>query len=743
MPEVVRRACNLCEACCGLELHVEGDKILSVRPDAGDLFSAGYACPKGIAIADVHHDPDRLRQPMRRTPSGDFEPVSWEAALAEATRRLADVQKRHGKDAVALYVGNPVVHDHAAALVRAGLIAALGSRNCFSAGSQDTSPRFATSWHLYGSSFVTPIPDLERTDFLLCVGANPVVSNGSLLTAPNMRARLRRLRARGGRLVVVDPRRSETAREADEHVAILPGGDAALLLGMLRVLLDEERVDRAAIESLASGFDTVESRVRRLDTAALASSCGVSWETIARLAREFAAAPTSAAYSRIGVCNNRFGTLATWATDLLNLAAGRLGAPGGSMFTTPAVDASRLSGLPGFDGHGRFHSRVRGLPETLGDLPAACLAEEIETPGTGQVRALLTFAGNPVLSVPNGARLDAALGQLDFMVSVDIYLNETTRHADLVLPPAWALAEDHYDLLFAPVAVRNFARWSPPAVQPEPGERADWEILLALAEGLGGGLTGVRPVDWLLSGAARLGLRVTPNHLLDLLLRTGTYGDGLLPRALRFGRFRDGLSLARLRELPHGVDLGPLEPGVARRVRHRDRRVHVAEAPFLAAFDRWAADPAAGAPRAGELLLIGRRELRTNNSWMHNVPALVSGRERCVLLVHPEDAARAEIADGDTAILESRVHRGPVPVRLSDDLRPGVVSLPHGWGHARAARFLRTAGSRPGVSFNDWSDDAETEEIVGQSILNGVRVTLSRSREDEARREHGEVRQAS
>jgi len=731
VPDIVRRACNLCEACCGLELHVEGNKILSVRPDDADPLSEGYACPKGIAIADVHHDPDRVRQPMRRTPSGDFEPVSWEVALAEATRGLADVQRRHGKDAVALYIGNPVVHDHAAALVRAGLMAALGSRNCYSAGSQDTSPRFAASWYLYGSSFATPIPDLERTDYLLCIGANPVVSNGSLLTAPNMRARLRRLRARGGRLVVVDPRRSETAREADEHVAILPGGDAALLLGMVRVLLDEDRVDRAAIDALASGFAAVEARVRRLDRVALAASSGLSWETITRLAREFASAPTSAAYARIGVCNNRFGTLASWATDVLNLVAGRLGAAGGSMFSTPAVDPSRLSGIPGFDGHGRFHSRVRGLPETLGDLPAACLAEEIEALGNGQVRGLLTFAGNPVLSVPNGTRLDAALEQLEFQVSVDIYLNETTRHADLVLPPAWALAEDHYDLIFAPVAVRNFARWSPPAVEPEPGERADWEILLALAEGLGGGLTGVRPLDWLLKGAAKLGWQATPNHLLDLLLRTGTHGDGFLPRALRFGRFREGLSLQALREMPHGADLGPLEPGVARRVLHRDRRVHVSAGPFLAAFDRWASLPAAGAPAEGELLLIGRRDLRTNNSWMHNVPSLVSGRERCVLLVHPDDAGRAGVADGEMAILESRVHRGPVPVRLSEDMRPGVVSLPHGWGHASAARYLRTAGSRPGVSFNDWSDDAETEDTVGQSILNGVRVTLRKAQGDE------------
>jgi anaerobic selenocysteine-containing dehydrogenase len=394
------------------------------------------------------------------------------------------------------------------------------------------------------------------------------------------------------------------------------------------------------------------------------------------------------------------------------------------MFTTPAIDTARLSRVPGFDGHGRFKSRVRGLPETLGDLPSVCLADEIETPGQGQVRALVTYAGNPVLSVPNGNRLERALAGLEYMVSVDLYVNETTRHAQLILPPAWSLTEEHYDLLFAPVAVRNYARWCPPVVPRQASERADWEILAALSEGLGGGLAGIRPVDAALRLARRFGFQITPEHVLDVLLRTGRHGDGFLPRALRFGRFKNGLSMAELRKHPHGVDLGPLEPGVARRVLHRGRRLHLDAAPFLAGFDEWARDPAAAAPPPGELLLIGRREVRTNNSWMHNVPALVSGRERCVLLVHPEDAARAGLRDGDTAILESRVHRGPVPVRISEDMRPGVVSLPHGWGHARAAGFLRTASSRPGVSFNDWSDDATTESVVGQSILNGVPVRL-------------------
>lgn len=724
MPEALHRACHLCEAGCGLSFQVEHGKILAVRPDREDPRSQGYACPKGIHIADIQEDPDRIRRPLRRTVSGDFEEVSWEVALGETTERLAAIRKRDGADALGIYMGTPVVHDHGASLVRSGLLEALGTRNSFSAGSQDTSPRFATSWHLYGSSFVVPIPDVQRTDYFLCIGANPIVSNGSAMTAPDMRRRLRALKERGGRLVVVDPRRTETAREADEHVAVLPGGDAALLFGMLRVLLDEGLEDRAAIDATASGFAEVEARVRRLDPKALARSSGVPWDVIARLAREFAAAPSSVAYSRIGVCNSRYGSLATYAGDLLNLAAGRLGAVGGAMFPVPAADLSRMSRLPGMDGHGRRRSRVRGLPETLGDLPSACLAEEIETEGPGQIRGLITYAGNPVLSVPNGKRLDRAFASLEFMVSIDLYLNETTRHADILLPTAWSLTEEHYDVFFANFAVEDYARLSPPVVEKQAEDRNDWEILLALAEGLGGGLSGVGPLDALVRAARKRGYGLTPDHVLDALLRTGAHGDGFLPKPLRFGRYRDGLSLAALREMPRGAHLGPMQPGVAHRVLHREGRVRVDPAPFLDAFDDWARDPTAATPADGDLLLVGRREIRSNNSWMHNVPAMVSGRDRCVLTVHPEDAARLGLEDGGTAVLESRIHTGEVPVAVSDEMRPGVVSLPHGWGHQRAAATLRVAGELPGVSFNDWSDDAVTEAVVGQSVLNGVPVTV-------------------
>jgi anaerobic selenocysteine-containing dehydrogenase len=702
---------------CGLRFDLEGERIAAVNPDEDDVFSHGYICPKGTAIAAVHDDPDRLRAPVRRTPSGDFEPISWDDAFSLVARRLTEIRAQHGADAVALYIGNPVAHNHGALALRNGLFQALGTRNCTSAGSQDTSPRFAVSYYLYGGSLVVPIPDIDRTHYFLCLGANPRVSNGSLLTAPDVRKRLHAIRQRGGRVVVVDPRRSETAREADEHIAILPGGDAAFLLSLVHVLAAEGRIDRTRIERLASGWDTIESRLAAFSPERVEPMVGVDAQTIRRIARAFADAPTSVAYSRVGVCNSEHGTVASLATDLLNLAAGRTGEIGGALFATPPFDTRPILKFTGADGHGRWHSRVRKLPETFGDLPASILAEEIQTPGAGQVRAMLTFAGNPVLSTPNGRRLAAALGQLDFMVSIDLYINETTRHADVILPPAWSLSDDHVDFINTAVAVRNTVRWSPPLFERAAGTLADWQILLELIYRLGGGPTGLKSVDWAYRLGRHLGFRWRPDSTVDLLLRLGPYGDRFLP-------WSRGLNLKKLKATPHGIDLGPLLPGIAHRVLHRDRRMHLDVPVLLRAIDELAESLQRPGGNDDSLLLIGRRDLRSNNSWMHNVPELVSGRARCVLLVHPLDAQRAGIRDGDTAILESHIHQGEVSVRVSDEIRPGVVSLPHGWGHAASARWQRTAGAHPGVSINDWTDDQLVESVVGQSILNGLRVRL-------------------
>ncbi len=714
--KVVPRQCNLCDAGCGLLVTVDENRILSVGADPDDPLSGGYACPKGLAIGDVHADPDRLRRPVRRDSRGEFHEISWDEAFDAVAEGLGRIRRTHGADAVAVYFGNPLVHSYGGMLMLSALLDTLGTRNRTSATSQDIAPRFAASHYLYGNTLVMPVPDLDRTDYFLCIGANPAVSQGSAMVTPNVRARIRAIRARGGKVVTVDPRRSETARVSDEHVFIRPGGDAAFLLALTRALVEDGRVERARIEAAASGWAEVERELARFAPESVESVTGVDARTLRRLAREFADARSSVVYTRAGACNTEYGTLATYATDLLNLAAGRLGVEGGSMLPDPGLDGARIARLNGMNGCSRWHSRVRGLPETASYLPASVLAEEMETPGVGQVHALLTIAGNPVLSTPNGRRLERAIERLDFVASVDLYVNETTRHAHVILPPCWTLAEDHLEPLASTMSLRRHVRWSPPVLEREPGELSDWEILLRLAESLGGGVTPVRWLNRALQGLARLGWRFEPAHAIDLLLRLGPHGDRFLP-------WRDGLRLARLRRAVHGIDLGPARSGIAHRIFHRDRRLHLAAEPILRSMRELGA--ALGArPEGDALLLIGRRDLRSNNSWMHNIPALLAGRERCVLLLHPADAQRLGIRDGEPAVMESAIHEGEVLVCVSDEIRPGVVSLPHGWGHQSSARTQSVAATRPGVSANDWTDDQRVESVIGQSILNGVAVRL-------------------
>jgi anaerobic selenocysteine-containing dehydrogenase len=716
MPDVIRRSCHLCEAGCGLLFEVDHNQILSVKPDHDDPMSQGYVCPKGMAIADIHHDPDRLRRPMRRKADGSFEEISWDEAFSLTASRLREIRQAHGADAVGIYFGNPMVHNYSGIIVMSGLFKAIGTRNRTSAGSQDTSPRFAASYYLYGNTLLFPIPDLDNTDYFLCIGANPVVSQGSAMVTPNVRARLRGVRERGGKVVTVDPRFTETAKLADEHVFLKPGGDAALLLSMLQTLVADGRIDAQGLRQTASGWNEIERRLAAFAPERTVAMTGVDADTTRRLARDFAAARRGVVYTRVGTCNNAYGTLATWANDLLNIATGRLGADGGVVFAEPALDGAQVVEMGGMNGHGRWHSRVRGLPETGCDLPAATLAEEIETPGAGQIRAMVTIAGNPVLSTPNGRRLDHALDKLDFMVSVDLYINETTRHADVILPPCWSLAEDHTEPLAPSVSAHTAVRWSPPVVAKQSDELADWEIITRLAYELGGGPTGTGPIDFGMRMATRFGWRFNPQNALDMLLRLGPHGDRYLP-------WSKGINLKKVKSSAYGIDLGPARRGIAHRLKHKDKLIHLAAKPLLDDMDKLARE-LDGAHSNGDLLLIGRRELRSNNSWMHNVVALTSGRERCVLYVNPVDAQRAGLRDSEPAELESAVHTGIVPVRVTDEVMPGVVSLPHGWGHKASAPWQSVAGANPGVSANDFTDDQRVEGVVGQSILNGVPVRI-------------------
>ncbi|PVG82701.1 dehydrogenase [Nocardioides gansuensis] len=691
--------CNLCEAICGLELTLSDGRVTGVRGNADDPLSRGHVCPKGVAIGEIHADPDRLRRPVRRDRrTGEWSEIGWDEAFDLVADGLARTIDQHGRDGVGIYLGNPNVHSLGSMTHGLALVKALRSRNTFSATSVDQLPHQLMAHLMFGHQLLLPIPDLDRTDYFLVIGANPMASNGSLMTVPDFPRRIRELKRRGGRMVVLDPRRTETAKVATEHHFVRPGTDAWVLLAMLNVLVAD---GLAVAPEYAAGLDAVERAVAPFTPERAEAVSGLPAAVITSIALELATAESAVAYGRVGVSTHEFGTVCQWAVNLLNILTGNLDREGGAMFTSPAIDIVG-TGQIGRGHHGAWHSRVRGLPETAGELPVAALREEIETPGKGQVRAMLTLSGNPVLSTPDGAALDRAFAGLDFMAAVDIYLNETTRHADVILPPTSALERDHYDLVFHVFAVRNTARFTP-AVFPKPADaRHDWEIYRELALRTVARLASKPPLKKRLLLRARM--TPSPTTLVALLLR-------------RTGR----TTMKQLRAHPQGVDLGPLEAGLLPgRLQTPTGTVDLAPQLVL---DDLARLEAVTPPEAGQLLLIGRRHQKDCNSWLHNAELLTKGRARHHLLMHPEDMAARALRDGETVTVTSRVGSVKVEVLGTDDVMPGVVSLPHGYGHGRSGVRLSRASQLPGVSINDLTDP-ERLDVSGNAAFSGVPVTV-------------------
>ena len=705
MPTTHHRACHLCEAICGLVIETEGQNILSIKGDPQDPLSRGHICPKAIALRDIHEDPDRLRKPVKKVLNAngetEWQEISWDEALDTTAGKLFEVHERHGVDAIGVYLGNPTVHNIGMMTHQNTLFRFLRTRNRFSATSVDQLPHHLIALWLFGHKAMFPIPDIDNTDYFLMLGANPVASNGSIWTVPDIRRRIKDLKARGGRLVVLDPRRTETADIATEHHFIRPGNDALFLAAVLQTLFSEGLANPGHLAPLLRDLDSVADAVNEFTPESVSDATGIAADIIRGIARDLASAPRAICYGRMGVSTQEFGTLCQWLIALINIATGNLDRPGGSLFTLPAVDQVSNTGPGGF---ARHHSRVRQLPEFDRELPASALADEITTPGEGQIRALFTGAGNPVLSTPNGRQLDEALASLEFMVSLDPYLNETTRHADIILPPTSPLEHDHYDLAFHMNAMRNTARYNPPVFQRAEGCLHDWEIFSALGERV----------------ATRLGLEPKPaqppHTMIDAGLRAGPYSEAR--------GSEHALTLEKLIENPSGIDLGPLQPQLPERLFTADRLIHCAPPAVMADLDRLRQHHRNG-EKPGQLRLIGRRHVRSNNSWMHNYHRLVKGRDRCTLLVHPDDLAARGLADGARAGLTSRTGMLTVTLEASDDIMPGVVSLPHGYGHDRAGIRMQTARANAGVSCNDITDDRFLDRLSGNAAVNGVPVTLA------------------
>jgi anaerobic selenocysteine-containing dehydrogenase len=734
---LVPRVCPFCEATCGVVIEVDRDSILSVRGDKNDPFSRGFICPKAYGIKELYEDPDRLRRPLRRTPLG-WREISWQEAYDLIRARLLETRSRYGNNAIGMYLGNPIVHDKS--FLYANILArALNSRSVFNASAIDTLPKEIQTGLMFGGPFpaTVPVPDIDHTRYLLVIGANPAVSHGSLATMPDAPGRLRGVIRRGGKVVVIDPRRTETARIATEHHFIVPGTDAAFLLTLVHVIAGEGLIRLGPAEGLVNGLDDVLRIAAEFAPERVAGWCGIPAPEIRRIAREFAAAEAAVCYGRLGTCVQRFGTLASWGVDLVNVLTGNLDRPGGAMFPQAAAPITVLAGDQPFE-FGRWKSRVSGQPEVGGMIPSSTMAEEILTPGEGQVRAMILLMTNPLRSAANSAALEEAFSRLDFLVAIDFYLNETTRHADLILPTPSAAEQANYEFGLYHLSVRNVAKWSFPAVPAPADSPAAWEIMVQIAGALMG-LEGLdtRQIDdaifariassavsklpqWTRLTAdetvAALAGSVGPERIFDMLIRLGPYGDG-------FGRRPDGLTLTRIKESRHGIDLGPLQPRLREVLNTKSGRIELAPRQIVDDVPRLRREMERSSPRE-RFLLIGRRNLRTSNSFMHNLPSLVKGRDRCTLQVSTHDAAGIGLKKGGFARVTSRVGSLFAPVEITDDLMPGVVSLPHGWGHDAEGTWLSVARAHAGVNANRLTDNQAYDAASGTAVLFGTPVSV-------------------
>jgi len=687
-------------------VETEGRRVLKIYGDENDVFSKGYICPKAAALQDLYEDPDRLWEPVKRTSSG-WKTISWQEAFDETAAGIRSIQSKYGRNALAFYQGNPSVHSLGIMTLGQLFIRSVRTRNRFSATSADQLPHMLAAQQMFGSQVRLPVPDIDRTNYMVIVGGNPLVSNGSIMTAPGMKSRLTALKERGGTFVVIDPRRTQTAALASEHLFIRPGTDAYLLLALVHTLFEEKLVAVGRLEQFVDGLDEMRSLAAETTPESVAEQTGIDAESIRALARGAANASNPVFYGRMGACTQEFGGLTAWLLNVLNILVGALDEPGGAMFANPAVDIPGLAERFGLKGHyDKYRSRVRNLPEFSGELPVATMADEMLHDGEGQIRGLVSIAGNPVLSTPNGTKLEGALEGLEFMVAIDPYINETTKHANIILPPTTALERDHYDVVFSLLMVRNNAKFAPAVFERQPEQRHDWEIfaeLWARMQKKPGRVSGAKAT--LLRRAA---LKAGPRAVLALALRTGPHK----------------LSLGKLLKTPEGVDLGALKPMMPSILATKDKRIHLVTDPYRKDLTRLRA--ATESDSEFPLRLIGRRHLRSNNSWLHNSQRLVKGKDRCTLMVNSADAEAHSLNSGDTVTLRSKTGDIRVGVEVTSEVMPGVVSLPHGWGHSRSGTQTRTAESHPGVSMNDLTDDACVDELSGNAVLNGVPVRLER-----------------
>ena len=749
------RTCNLCEAMCGVAIHVENNEISSIKGDPDDPFSKGHICAKALALKDIQTDPDRLKQPLMKTKDG-WKEISWNRAFDLVANKAKDIQKMHGKNALGAYFGNPNTHHHGNALFLLPFIQALKTKNRFSATSNDQLPHMQANLELFGNQYLFPVPDIDHMDLFILLGSNPAASNGSLMSAPDYTSRLKKISQRG-ETILIDPRKTETAKVCSQHLFIKPGTDAFLLLGILNTLFAENLIEAGRLHPHMEGIAEIQLICAEFNPELVSPITGIATDKIIELARKLANTPRACLFGRMGTSTQEFGGLATWLIYVINALTNHLDERGGLMFTKPAADMIEISDWLGQKGHMNRYKSVSGLPEFGGELPSSAMADQILLDSDEQIKMMFVIAGNPILSSSNSQRLDEAFKSLDFMVSIDFYLNETSRHADIILPPTAPLEQSHYDLVFNLISVRNVAKYSPALFENDKNTRHDWQILLELKKRL-------ESLD-IISRAKELTSyqvlkRMGPDGILDLILRTGPYGTQL-PGTSQSGRFlvdaiqgvlpskhpikkildlspygtpnrslSKGLCLSSLLNYPHGIDLGPLQSRLPERLYTPKKRIRLAPISYLKdmtrlrkSMDKELSEQQPNKP-SKDLLLIGRRHVRSNNSWLHNSQRLVKGKNRCTLMIHPNDAKKAKLKEGDTALIESRVGMLHIETQITEDMMQGVISIPHGWGHSMPDIQLQVASKYPGVNLNTLSDDQFIDKLTGTAAFNGVPVSV-------------------
>jgi anaerobic selenocysteine-containing dehydrogenase len=691
------RNCNICEAMCGLEIKYQDKNIISIKGDKDDPFSKGYNCPKATALQDFYEDKDRLKTPIRRTKTG-WEDISWEEAYTEIAEKFKTIQAKHGKNSLALYLGNPNAHNLGNTLFLKPFMKSLGTINRFSSASADQMPHHVASNFMFGAGMLIPVPDIDRTDFMLIIGGNPVVS--SMMTAPNVIGRLKAIQKRSGKVVVVDPRRTHTAKVADQHLFIRPEKDALLLLALINRVFAKNAVKLRHLEEIIDDIEVFKTISEAYSADAVAEFVGISAQDIYTLADEFMSANSAVCYSRMGASTQTFGGLCQWLTNVLNIITGNFDRAGGAMFPQPAFDLLRNYKKGFKSSFGQYHSRVRKLPFFNGEFPVAALAEEIQTAGEGQIKSLITVAGNPVLSSPSGHKLAEAFQELDYMVCVDIYLNETTKYANIILPATTGVENAHYDIFFNSFSVRNTVKYSAPLFEREEYQRNDYEILKELT---------IRMSDEEVPGHVK---SLTPEIILDVELKKGPYGE-------------QGFSLQKLIDNPHGIDIGPLMPCAAERIKTSDGKINLL--PQLYVDDLVRLNAVMSQPARNKNYpfdLIGRRLVKSHNTWTQNSARLVKGKNPCTLEIHPDDAQQLGVSNGQLVNVSSISGEVLINAVITDDVQRGVVTMPQGWGHNQKGTNMSIAATQPGVSINDLTDVNRVDLLTGNAAFNGTPVAI-------------------